>query len=523
MSRRSGIAFHPGDKNAWNSRALHALSAPATNARRCRTRFSKFLGQNAAGMARWGQLPTKVHVQRRGSTPKPFLEPWRRSRRSPHRFATFAATMMTRLAMLFLPMCAASTAVAEAQRLFVVTRAPSAVMEFDATTGALIDPVLIDLHALAPGVAGAPHELIEAPNGELWVSDASVSALYRFSADGSTYLGLIGAGLRETRGLAPYGTGVLVANTGTPTSSSSAGIALAEIDASGALASATPIGTPHDVEPFVMAGTRGFLVTDTENDDIVFVDGADLTAQTVFHESTGAGGIASPTQVHVGVSGNVFVAGNSTPRGLFVYDAAGQQQLQVLIHSSLGAPRGIAELLNGNIFFTTTSGVYTFDPDSSIVTPVATGVSPQYASMIGPLGPEFGDAYCGAAPNSTGLPGTLTVHGSTGIAANNVTLAASGLPVGQFGYFLVGQTQGSFNPPGSQGFLCLSGNIGRYSQASQVIQGPSGDLNVDLAAIPVNPAQAAMAGETWNFQCWYRDNNPGPTSNFTNGARVIFE
>jgi len=29
-------------------------------------------------------------------------------------------------------------------------------------------------------------------------------------------------------------------------------------------------------------------------------------------------------------------------------------------------------------------------------------------------------------------------------------------------------------PPGSQGFICLTGNIGRYNAASQIIQGPMG-------------------------------------------------
>ncbi|MFT5291611.1 MAG: hypothetical protein ACI82F_003696, partial [Planctomycetota bacterium] len=29
-----------------------------------------------------------------------------------------------------------------------------------------------------------------------------------------------------------------------------------------------------------------------------------------------------------------------------------------------------------------------------------------------------------------------------------------------------------------------------------------------------------MAGQTWNFQCWSRDNNPGPTSNFTDAVSI---
>ncbi|MCP3919930.1 MAG: hypothetical protein GY711_30745 [bacterium] len=33
------------------------------------------------------------------------------------------------------------------------------------------------------------------------------------------------------------------------------------------------------------------------------------------------------------------------------------------------------------------------------------------------------------------------------------------------------------------------------------------------------PAHAfVLAGETWFFQCWYRDNNPGPTSHFTDAS-----
>jgi hypothetical protein len=32
-----------------------------------------------------------------------------------------------------------------------------------------------------------------------------------------------------------------------------------------------------------------------------------------------------------------------------------------------------------------------------------------------------------------------------------------------------------------------------------------------------------MAGETWNFELWYRDNNPGPTSNFSDGLTITFQ
>ncbi|MCP3920429.1 MAG: hypothetical protein GY711_33290 [bacterium] len=136
----------------------------------------------------------------------------------------------------------------------------------------------------------------------------------------------------------------------------------------------------------------------------------------------------------------------------------------------------------------------------------------------------IGSPYCGPAiPNSTAQPGLIEATGSVLVANNLVTLTASQLPPGQFGYFLVGQTQGFFNPPGSQGLICLTGNIGRYNSVANIIQGPTGSISIDLTAIPVNPPTAAMPGETWNFQCWYRDLNPTLTNNFTDGLTITFQ
>ncbi|MCP3916799.1 MAG: hypothetical protein GY711_14680 [bacterium] len=132
-----------------------------------------------------------------------------------------------------------------------------------------------------------------------------------------------------------------------------------------------------------------------------------------------------------------------------------------------------------------------------------------------------GTVYCSPAiPNSTGASGVLCATGSLSIPANNLTLTATELPPGQFGYFLVSATQGSFVPPGSTGFLCLSNNIGRFNMAAQIIQGPTGVLQIDLGAIPVNPPVATQSGDLWDFQCWYRD--IGGTSNFTDAVSILF-
>ncbi|MCP3916324.1 MAG: hypothetical protein GY711_12275 [bacterium] len=129
--------------------------------------------------------------------------------------------------------------------------------------------------------------------------------------------------------------------------------------------------------------------------------------------------------------------------------------------------------------------------------------------------------YCGpAVPNSSGAPATIDFLGSAEVSAGTAILFAADLPTGRFGYFLAGQTSGFAMPVGSVGYVCLAGNIGRFNDACQIVTGPRGSLLLDLAAIPVNPTQAVVPGETWNFQCWFRD--AGSTNNFTNGVAVTF-
>ena len=107
------------------------------------------------------------------------------------------------------------------------------------------------------------------------------------------------------------------------------------------------------------------------------------------------------------------------------------------------------------------------------------------------------------------------------VVNDDVTLTASQLPPGQFGYFLAGQTQGFFQPPASQGYICLSGAIGRFNQPQNVGQGPTFSIQVDLTAVPQPTGfVVVLPGDTWNFQCWYRD--MGAASNFTDGVSVTF-
>lgn len=141
-------------------------------------------------------------------------------------------------------------------------------------------------------------------------------------------------------------------------------------------------------------------------------------------------------------------------------------------------------------------------------------------------GDGIGTLYCDAESNSTGREATVLATGSAEAALNDLTLTVIDLPFLSSGYFIVSRDQGFVaNPGGSQGNLCVGSGTGRY--LGQV--GNSGfvgsfSISVDTTAIP-QPSMSvpALPGETWNFQCWYRDQNPGNTSNFSRGYSVTFQ
>ncbi|MEM6570165.1 MAG: kelch repeat-containing protein [Planctomycetota bacterium] len=141
---------------------------------------------------------------------------------------------------------------------------------------------------------------------------------------------------------------------------------------------------------------------------------------------------------------------------------------------------------------------------------------------------RVGSRYCAPAiPNSTGAPADLRVEGAPGtVALGRVALVATSLPEASAGYFLASQTQDFVpNAGGSQGTLCLGGGIGRYSLTPFFAPfGGRVELTIDLGAIPTPTGPVAvLPGETWNFQAWYRDANPGSTTNFTSAVRVTFQ
>lgn len=153
---------------------------------------------------------------------------------------------------------------------------------------------------------------------------------------------------------------------------------------------------------------------------------------------------------------------------------------------------------------------------------------PWMAYFFGAPQLQVGETHCSPAqPNQAGQPARLRAIGSKHLANNCTSLLAEQLPSNQTGYFLNGSQLTSLpGAGGGQGTLCLAGSVGRYVRDGELRhsgnQGTFG-LLLDLTDIPgASGTFAAVAGQTLYFQAWYRDENPGPTSNFTDVVGLSF-
>ena len=140
------------------------------------------------------------------------------------------------------------------------------------------------------------------------------------------------------------------------------------------------------------------------------------------------------------------------------------------------------------------------------------------------LDTTLGESYCTTQAHSGGVTGKMSASGSSFAMNSSFRLVAEDLPPNQNGYFITSMTQGFVSMAGgSQGNLCILGTILRFNAQIQS-SGPFGTfaIDVDLANLPLPALDPVMAGETWNYQAWFRDQNPQNTSNFTDGLSVMF-
>lgn len=300
-------------------------------------------------------------------------------------------------------------------------------------------------------------------------------------------------------------------------------------------------GTPATVGANQGNGTDFFLVGRFDqpgsaydgpggaNDGVDYLDGQQICFSV-------AGGQTNIPPVFVGVQTTYTVAAGQSLT--FDVEAIGPETAQTVTMINDGG--SIANFTSTETPGNPARSAVQFDPTAAQVglhdvtftatddgTPVAQ--SELVVRILVTPGGEIGAPQCDPnAANSTGYPGMLFAIGSDVAASNDVTLVMSNLPANALGLIAVGQSNGVLDQfGGSQGRFCLNGSdIGRYNQlvfnagaAGSWSQG----IDINMIPTPSGATVPALAGQTWGWQVWYRDMNPGMVSNFTNVVRVTFQ
>lgn len=127
--------------------------------------------------------------------------------------------------------------------------------------------------------------------------------------------------------------------------------------------------------------------------------------------------------------------------------------------------------------------------------------------------------YCTLSPNSYEPFGAaIESLGSNRISANDLQLLTNGVPPGTSAMYYYGQNATS--APFGNGFRCVGNPVFRLPVQ---VAGMFGEVHflVNYAALPTGGS--ISAGETWNFQLWFR--NPaggGAGFNLSDGLRIQF-
>ena len=127
--------------------------------------------------------------------------------------------------------------------------------------------------------------------------------------------------------------------------------------------------------------------------------------------------------------------------------------------------------------------------------------------------------FCVTSPNTAGPGATMFWTGSTHIGLNDFVLQAFGLPPNKACIFFYGMDQSVFVPFGN-GTRCIANPFFRLPLTQSNVFGDA-ELTVDLNNLPsggdIGP------GESWGFQCWYRDPQaPGFSTNVSDGLTTTW-
>ncbi|MBX3364814.1 MAG: hypothetical protein KF866_08630 [Phycisphaeraceae bacterium] len=258
--------------------------------------------------------------------------------------------------------------------LMVVQSTNRHVMLVSGFDGSVIDPVFIDMSVQA----GTPiHALVV--GDEVWVTNQTTDAIQRYDLATRTYIASITGAMDNIRGFEVVGNTAYVSNAGTQ--NGAPGLAVVTVDVpSASVTGFWRVGPALNGNPFdVLLWQGNLLVNDITGNNIEVHDLSGNWIRTL-HNSDGVSGVDFPEQMVVTSANTILCAGFSPPIGIFEYDANGNQ----INYWPVGnGNRGVAELGNGDIIFTSGQGLFSLSRATGLATPIVTGISGRYISLAG--------------------------------------------------------------------------------------------------------------------------------------------
>lgn len=231
------------------------------------------------------------------------------------------------------------------------------IVSFDENTGAVINPNVFALQG------GTPQKAIQVGN-EIWVTEQIGDRVGRYDLNG-LFLGALGPttpGLDNVRGLTQIGNVVYVCSTGT--NNGAGGKKLQKFDPSGTDLGSFPTAFSFGFDILPYQGVM-LVSSDTANDDIhkYGLNGEDLGT---FHNSTTVNFVE---QLNYATNGDVLAA-TFTSNMVFRLDP---NNGNILSSFAASGSRGVIQLGNGNILWSSGSGAFVRDAGTGVSTQVYTG------------------------------------------------------------------------------------------------------------------------------------------------------
>ncbi|MEM6568964.1 MAG: VCBS repeat-containing protein [Planctomycetota bacterium] len=284
---------------------------------------------------------------------------------------------------------------------------------------------------------------------------------------------------------------------------------LPDVDADGAAdlaISATPVHSAGSVQ--IVSGASGQTLVTHDGTSTTSLFGVSLAL---------VGDVDGDGRVDIAIGEPLFpVAGSPGAGSVRVATAVTGDQIQVFLgdaeHQALGWDLVALEDTDGD-------GYPGIAMAGVGITPTGLDRGRLFA-VEGPMGPDCTAPVFGCAQptvNSVGGTGTVITFGTASLSNSSLRIVARDLPPGTPVLLLASPNAGIVStPPGSQGNLCLNAPIGRSPNLGTASLGGNVVFSIDLDAIPTPGGPVvATPSDVLNFQMWYRDGGPMPTSRWT--------